>query len=178
MNVYCMIIALALPVSVAAQTAVEAAAIGSASTAGAKPAQKVGRGISGVLEQTGRSLQGASKGPQASKSTARSVTASPVNLSRTPVPPAATSAPAVSEAEATANYEDPSNIREGMDAGGLMHRFGPPALKLATGSTEETLCYTAKDGTTLDITVRDAKVIAVRKTGAPKSNSEVSIQQD
>lgn len=60
--------------------------------------------------------------------------------------------------------EDPSGIREAMEYSEILHRFGPPSLKLTTGPDEETLSYSRKD-LVVNAMLRNGKVASVRKTG-------------
>ncbi len=140
------------------QAAVEAAlAAGGAATAAGR-ARKTGKAIADTLENTGQTLQqrDASK-PQAHTSGVR---AKPivVTVERSATPPG-TMLPHKA-------FESPSGIEEGMDYSEVERRFGPPSLKLTAGSGDVTLCFTAKE-LTVDVTVRNGKVIAVRRASGP-----------
>jgi hypothetical protein len=58
--------------------------------------------------------------------------------------------------------EDPSGIQEAMDYSEVLHRFGPPSLKLTTGPGEETLSYARKD-LVVNVMVQSGKVANVQK---------------
>jgi hypothetical protein len=60
--------------------------------------------------------------------------------------------------------EDPSGIKEAMEYGEIVHRFGPPSLKLTTGEGEETLTY-ARNNLVVNAMLRNGKVTTVQKTG-------------
>jgi hypothetical protein len=60
--------------------------------------------------------------------------------------------------------EDPSGIREAMEYDEILHRFGPPSLKLTTAPGEETLSYARKD-LVVNVMLRNGKATTVQKTG-------------
>ena len=169
MNLRIAILLIALPLSASAQAAVEAALGASRAATTTAPAQGLGKAISGAYDKLGRALQG----PENDKSTGRSSAGSPaVRPTRAA---AVKSLPVPSEPKPEVTYEHPSGIQEGMDTRDVLTRFGPPSLKLTSGS-EETLCYAAKDGVTLDVTVRNGKVTAVQQTGGSTRGSVVTLK--
>ena len=153
-----------LPVTAAAQAAVEAAAVTAGSVTTAAPAQKVGQGIAGAFDKLNRTLESVGQ----PKSETRTNTASPA--SRRPQAAAVAPKPLPKpEPKVEVSYEDPSKIEQGMDSAAVAQRFGPPTLKMTTGPEQETLCYLTKDGVSIDVTVRSGKVTAIQKAG--KTNS-------
>jgi len=61
------------------------------------------------------------------------------------------------------SLEDPSGIREAMEYSEILHRFGPPSLKLTSGPGEETLSYARKD-LIVNAMLRNGKVATVQKS--------------
>jgi hypothetical protein len=57
-----------------------------------------------------------------------------------------------------------SGIQEAMEYGEILHRLGPPSLKLTTGPGEETLSYARKD-LVVSAMLQNGKVATVQKTG-------------
>ena len=148
----------ASPTMVFGQASVEAAlAAGGAATAAA-PARNVGKAVADTLKKTGRTLQKSDTKPQQQPAHPG---AKPVVIA---VQPEATKSD--SPKEPAKAFEAPSGIEEGMEYIEVERRFGPPALKLITGSGDTTLCFEAKD-LRVDVTVRNGKVIAVRMAGGP-----------
>ena len=163
MNLRTALLFLAVPSTLAAQAAVEAAVGASRAVTTTSPAQGVGKGIAGAFDRLNHVLENTGKqtaAPAQTVTPSQSVTRTPAARSQTRT--AAVAPPAAPKPEVT--YEDASGIQEGLDSAALATRFGPPALKLS-GSGQETLCYIAKDGTNLDVTVRNGKVASVQKLG-------------
>lgn len=174
MNARVGILLVALPAMLAAQAMVEAALAGHGVTSAA-PAQKAGQAVGTALGGLGRALE-----PAGIRSrSAKSVAAKPAvrNAGHVPArPPKSVVAPSVSvfppdtlpalapESKAEPAFEDPSGIEKGMEYADLVRRFGPPSLKLTTGPGDETLSY-AKRNASVNVTVRNGKVTAVRKAG-------------
>ena len=65
--------------------------------------------------------------------------------------------------KADARLEDPSGIREAMEYGEILRRFGPPSLKLTNDPGEEMLSYARKD-LVVNVMLRNGKVTTVHST--------------
>lgn len=154
---------LLLPGIVAAQAMVENALGVSRAATSAAPAKGAAKAIGGALENLGRVVSESTEGKAADiKPAARSVKSAP--STQPAASAAAEPAPAPVEVKKVeVKYEDPSGIRTGMAYGEIMRRFGPPALMLTMEGGEETLSYSTK-GQSLDVTLKDGKVTAVRKS--------------
>ena len=163
MNARLGLLLLVLPGLVAAQATVEYATGAARAATTAAPAQKAGKAIAGAFSNLNRVLQNADNAePAAQRAT--------TPQSRRPKEPVKSSAlkpqsdsGAIQPKEET-SFEDPSGIQEAMEYGEILHRFGPPSLKLTTGSGEETLNYTRKD-VAVNAILRNGKVTNVQKTG-------------
>jgi len=75
------------------------------------------------------------------------------------------------ELSAKPAFEDPSGIQEAMGYDEILRRFGPPSAKVTSGAGQETLYYSRKD-LSVDVAVRNGKVISVRKSG-PAAQADV-----
>lgn len=60
-------------------------------------------------------------------------------------------------------YEDPNQIKVGMDYDELLRRFGPPTIAFAHGPSGKTLSYFSKDGP-MQVEFEDGKVTAAAKS--------------
>src|SRR5215831_20357487 len=159
MNVRLVMLLVWVSSNLGAQAVIEATAGAARATTTAAPAQKVGNSINGAFDKLNRALQDAEKGKPGSSSAATSPANGPIPAA---VKPSFVTAPSVPKPDVA--LEDPSGIHEGMDHVDVTKRFGPPSLELTTGPDQETLCYIQK-GISIDVTVRNAKVTTVHKTG-------------
>ena len=163
MNARVGLLLVVLPGLVAAQATVEYATGAAVAATAVVPAQKAGKAIAGTFSTLNRVLQNADNSePAAQRAT--------TPQSRRPQKPVKSSAPEPQSASAAIqpkeepSFEDPSGIQEAMEYGEILHRFGPPSLKLTTGSGEETLNYTRKD-VVVNAILRNGKVTNVQKSG-------------
>ena len=176
MNARVGLLLVMLPGLVAAQATVEYALGAGRAATTAAPAQKAGKAVGGVfgslsniLPNTMRPKPAPRRVVPATKPVARTVMASPSQRGQTAgksliVTPKPQSVSDAREPKADPSLEDPSGIREAMEYGEVLHRFGPPSLKLTTGPGEETLSYARKD-LTVNVMVRDGTVTGVQTTG-------------
>lgn len=176
MNARVGLLLVVLPGLVAAQAAVEYATGAGRAATTATPARKTGTAIVGFFGNLPRALQSSDKSKPAaqrvivpSKPVARRAIApqsrgpqKPVKSLNLTFKPHPVSGPM--EAKAEPSLEDPSGIREAMEYGEILQRFGPPSLKLTTGPGEETLSY-ARKNLVVNAMLRDGKVATVQKTG-------------
>ena len=177
MNARAGLLLVVLPGLVAAQAAVQyATGVGRAATT-AVPARKAGKVIvGGPFTNLTRALQNSDKSKPAAR---RAITPSKpaarraiTPQSRRPQKPVKSLTltfkpqfgPGAIQPKADPWLEDPSGIQEAMEYGEILHRFGPPSLKLTTGPGEETLSYARKD-LMVSAMLRNGKVATVQKTG-------------
>jgi hypothetical protein len=138
---------------------------------GAAGAAGAGKSIGSAFEKLGKTLQGADGGTSSSQQ----VSAAPTRRSKTAAAGAVpNSGPAVEKAVPAIVYEDPALIKVGMEFAEINKRFGPPAMKLTTGGGQETLSYAAKEHS-LDVEMRDGKVVSIQKTIASSDSAMVRI---
>ena len=163
MNARVGLLLVVLPGLVAAQATVEYATGAAVAATAVVPAQKAGKAIAGTFSTLNRVLQNADNSePAAQRAT--------TPQSRRPQKPVKSSAPEPQSASAAIqpkeepSFEDPSGIQEAMEYGEILHRFGPPSLKLPTGSGEEPLNYVRKD-VVVNAILRNGKVTNVQKSG-------------
>jgi hypothetical protein len=76
------------------------------------------------------------------------------------------------EPKADPALEDPSGIQVAMEYSEILHRFGPPSLKLTTGPGEETLSY-ARKNQVVNVTLRNGKAATVQKTDTPLASASI-----
>lgn len=145
------------PVPAAAQAALEYG-LGTAITGAGRGARATGNAIDSINRKLARSLESATptapakpatnartkKSARASASTAKAAAPAP------PPPPAVV-------------YEDPAGIREGMEYGEVVRRFGPTTM-ITSGPGKQLLIYTTKDRT-FEVQVDDGKVASISKAG-------------
>jgi len=164
MNIATAALLLVLPAVAAAQATVEAAmgTAHAATTVGAG-APSVSKAIGGAFEKLNGTLDKAVKGSTDGKDTQAGAPTAHKAAAAGAKPRAVEKAPAI-------QYESPSEIREGIDLVELTRRFGPPALKISAAGDQELYCYVAKDGTSVDVSVRSDKVVAVQ-TKAPATEA-------
>jgi hypothetical protein len=169
--------ALFLPLAAAGQAGLEYAAGAARAAGSAGGANAAGKSIAGALQKLGDK---AGEAGGASSSSSRSQTVTPTSSRSAMKTSAAKPAIAAAQPPQLAPvYEDPFGIEAGMETPVVLKRFGPPALQLSTGA-EETMSYATKDGRTVDVSLRDGKVTAVRKSGeapapaAVKNNSPIN----
>jgi hypothetical protein len=174
-----------LPGLASAQAVVEyAIPAGQAATAAA-PARNVGKIIAAPFTNLTRILQNSDKSKPiprraitSSKLAPRRVVPSQIQPTETArkslvltLRPSSVSGPV--EPKAAPAFEDPSGIGQAMDYAEILHRFGPPSLKLTTGPGEETLSYARKD-LVVNALLRNGKVATVQKTaGADRLAAKV-----
>jgi hypothetical protein len=174
MNARVGLLMVILPGLAAAQATVEYPTGTGRATITAVPAQQVSKTITGAFTNLTRPLRSsrisrpaARRVVTSSKPAARRVStpsrdkAAGKSLILTLKPP---SVPTAMEPKAASPLEDPSGIQEAMEYGEILHRFGPPSLKLTTGPGEETLSYARKD-LMVNVLVRNGKVASVQKSG-------------
>jgi|SRR5271157_138293 len=170
MNLRVALLLLVLPGLVAAQAVVEYATGAGRAATTAAPARKAGQAIAGTFTNLTRALQSSDK----SKPVARPVPASAKPIARRAIAPRSrplkpaksltlTFTPAAMEPKPDPSLEDPSGIREAMEYSEILHRFGPPSLKLTSGPGEETLSYARKD-LIVNAMLRNGKVATVQKS--------------
>ena len=164
-----------LPAVAAAQATVEAAAgvsrAATTATSVADPGQKIAKGVAGAIDRLNRTLQQTSEGKSSPKAVA-----APTASGRQPATISNKAGESSLQKVTETQYEPPSGIRDGMEVPELVRRFGPPALRINTGA-DETYCYVAKDGATVDATVRDNKVVTVLRKGDSSSGPTATAQQ-
>lgn len=141
------LLAAAFPVLLAAQASVEHALGSAHAAAAAAPAKKVGNAIGATFDRLGRALQT----PDTKPATPQVSPDRPGRRAKAAVAPQV--APGFERPNPSVSFEDPAEIKEGIEYAELMRRFGPPAMKLTTGPGEETLCYSRKNQN-LDVLVR------------------------
>lgn len=135
------------------------------------PAGKIANGISGVFDSLSKAA-GADSGAAASGSSSPSLerrrTAAHPSRGRTqakqPAKPV-TEAVAAGSAAATTAYENPEQIKAGIDYDELVRRFGPPSMSVASGPGTSTLWYSGADGS-YQVEVENGKVIAPKRTSS------------
>ena len=157
----CFVALLLVRVPAAGQVAVEAG-IGSATSAtGAAGSRSVGTSIGGIMSNLDRILRPA--GSAASKTDS----AAPASKTAARRRPAANTT-AVIEKDTPAvippppSFEDAAQIEKGIGYEELLRRFGPPAIKIATGSDAQTMSY-ASNGSVVQVEVQGGTVISVAK---------------
>ena len=175
MNARVGLLLVVLPGLLAAQVAVEYATGAGRAATTAAPAQKVGKAVAGAITNLDRVLRNS----QNPKPAAPRVTARSKSAARRATPPQSlrqtsgksqtlifkpTSVPGAIQPKADPRLEDPSGIRESMEYGEILRRFGPPSLKLTTAEGEETLTY-ARNDLVVNAMLRNGKVATVQKTG-------------
>ncbi len=174
MNARVGLLLVVLPGLASAQAVVQyATGVGRAATTAA-PAQKAGKTIVGPFTNLTRALQSSDKSKPAAR---RVITPSKPAARRVITPQSRQKSgkslnlvfkpqfvPGAMEPKADPSLEDPSGIREAMEYGEILHRFGPPSLKLTTGPGEEALSYARKD-LVVNAMLRNGKVTTVQKTG-------------
>jgi len=170
MNIATAALFLVLPALCSGQATVEAAmGIGNAAAATGAAAPKVSKGIGGAIERLNGTLENAIKGstdgkaPRATTPPARKVATAGVK-------------PATVEKTPAIEYESPTEIREGIDLAELTRRFGLPALKISAGGDQDLYGYVAKDGTSVDVSVRSDKVVGVQKKAPATESVSLTIQ--
>jgi hypothetical protein len=168
---------IALPAGLAAQAIVEYS-LGAAAVAGtAAAAQRLGRSAGDKLNRFGKSMP--TPGPRTLRPLSESAPGTNPAAASASAPASRAAQPAA-EQPATAqsstlllatapapppaaaiSYEDPAGIKEGMAYAEVVRRFGPPAMKLSSGTAgEETLCY-SRSGRDLDVQLHDGKVASI-----------------
>ena len=184
MNARVGLLLIVLPGLITAQVVVEYAVGTSRAATTAVPAQKASPPTVGFVSNLPHTL----RNPINSKPATPRVTAPSKPAARRAIaPPSRPQKPVKSQMltiklrpvagavqpQADPAWEDPSAIREAMEYGEILHRFGPPSLKLTTGPGEETLSYARKD-LVVNAMLRNGKVANVQKTGgADRAVAEV-----
>ena len=148
--------------------------VGRAATTTA-PAGKIANGISGVFDSlskaagadSGTSAPGsASSTPEARRTaahkTGRRTQSKPPTLAAKAATPEATPATPPTPQEPAPVYEDPRQIRAGIEYNELLRRFGPPSMSVTTESGISTLWYSSDRGS-FQVEVQNGKVIAPRR---------------
>lgn len=163
MNVRVGLLLVVLPGLVAAQATVEYATGAAVAATATVPAQKAGKAIAGAFSNLNRVLQNADHSEPAAQRTTTPQSRRPQESAKSSTPEPQSASGAIQPKEEP-SFEDPSGIQEAMEYGEILHRFGPPSLKLTTGSGEETLNYMRKD-VVVNAILRNGKVTNVQKTG-------------
>ncbi len=148
------ILLLALPGIASAQASTEA---GLGAARAATTTAPVGKSIADALGNMTRTIEKALS-PDAKP--AEKPTRAPARKAARPQAAPAVKAEAKPKPEVI--YEDPAGIRKDMDYDEVLRRFGPPALTLTTGTSEEVFSYTSKNAA-LDVIMRNGKVAEVRR---------------
>ena len=150
-----------LPGCLVGQAIVEHATISGGVAAVGASAKSAARVIDGALKNLNSTLDTAAKSGHSAIARARSSSA------RRPLTPVAQPAKPPAAAPPKIEFEDPSGIKAGMSYEELLRRFGEPAMKVSSGSGEEMLYYSRKDGQgQIPVRVSDGHVLPVDSGGA------------
>lgn len=150
-----------LPGCLVGQAIVEHATISGGVAAVGASAKSAARVINGTLKNLNSTLDTATKKAHPAIAPAESSSA------RRPLAPAASPAKQQSAGLPKIEYEDPAGIKAGMSYDELLRRFGEPAMKVSSGSGEETLYYSRKDGQgQIPVRVSNGQVQPVDSGGA------------
>jgi hypothetical protein len=173
MNVRVGLLLVVLPGLVTAQATVEYATGAAVAATATVPAQKAGKAIAGAFSNLNRVLQNADNSEPAAQRATTPQSRRPQQSAKASTPEPQSASGAI-QAKEEPSFEDPSGIQEAMEYAEILHRFGPPSLKLTTGSGEETLNYVRKD-VVVNAILRNGKVASVQKTGgADQSHQALS----
>ena len=153
-----------LPGFLMGQAIVEHATIsGGVATVGSS-AKSAARVIDGALKNLNNTLDTAAKKAHPATAPADSSSA------RRALTPVASPARQPSASLPKIEYEDPAGIKAGMSYDELLRRFGEPAMKVSSGSGEETLYYSRKDGQgQIPVRVSNGRVLSADADGKPES---------
>lgn len=171
----CAPLAVLCPMAEGQAAAEYGAATGAAAKAPA-PAGAAGKALSGAFDRLGQAA-GAARTTETGSKDSDTKKSRPAAAGRTahrtkeraPVKPSAeTGDPTAAAAPAAPApvYEDPREIRTGIEYGELIRRFGPPSLSVTTGPGKKTVWYPSSAGS-LKFELKDGTVIAPPPAVAP-----------